>query len=450
MSSSSSTRTAKVCIMGATGLTGRLLAKYLLQYHSNYELTLMGRNMARLETLLETLLKEQLEQHQDSSSSTSQPTLSLEQRIHLFQVDIDSVLSRDYSHMVVGSEPSSIQPKDENKSNTEEFNDSYAQFVKTLKSHHLIINAMPPLDEHKTLHLGHLILSNRLDYIDPQMSPGTMNMLKTNFHSLAQQHHVTFVCQSGMYPGMESLMVRAAALEEYLPQLTHADALILTREKGGLASTSGESDVAEFMKVSGTKVLQDSEWRENSSFSKKFNFISVDTELRAYPLELDEMKELPRVIPTLKNGGVYVGELGLYPDLIMLGLQISVKHASFLSHPFTKWLARATKKIKAPYGAAIQVDAMDEKTQKKVSLSLFHDHVYDLTALSMVAVIEQLIEKRLKKEIDASTVESAESNVRHEERDGGVYYAGIWADPRKFIESCKNKGVRFDVKIQEP
>jgi len=212
-----------------------------------------------------------------------------------------------------------------------------------------------------------------------------------------------------------------------LPNMTDAHALILTREEGGLAATSGVSDVTDFMKETGSLVMRDGKWQSDTSFSRKFHFLSVDKTLTCYPMEMDEMKHLN--IPSLKNVGSYIAELGLFADTVMLGLQLSLKHAPIFSNWLAKLLSYATSKIKAPFGAAIQVIASDSTTGQSVTLSLFHERVYELTTLSMMCVVEQLVENRGN-------------------GSGGVFYGGLFADPWKFISSCEKKGVKMDLVSQ--
>ncbi|KAG2392987.1 hypothetical protein C9374_009564 [Naegleria lovaniensis] len=382
----------KICVLGASGQTGSIVVESLL-HHTSFHVTLIGRSVSRLEHEVEKILQ-RLRESKDVSNFNKE---NIENRISLTELNIESALA------------GSVEASD--------------KFENILKNHTVLINTIPPFKEkEKNAALGRMIIKLGVDYIDPHMSPATLSTFK-EMQSEAVKSNTTIICQSGMYPGLEALLTRQA--QKHIPHLTHANVVIMTREEGGLGVTSGVADVADFMKVTGSRVMKDGEWQNDSSFSKKFHVVSVDTTMNCYPLELDEMKQLS--IPTLKNMGVYVAEMGLFADSVMLAVQLSTKYMSCLANPLTNLLAYATSKISEPYGSAVQVEAIDAESDKKITLSLFHKGTYYLTAISMIAVVEQLVESRVR-------------GVRNP----GVHYASIYAEPTSFIESCKKKGVRFD------
>ncbi|KAF0980832.1 hypothetical protein FDP41_013315 [Naegleria fowleri] len=377
----------KICILGASGFTGKVVVEILLGY-SNFQLTLVGRSVSKLEQVTEELLRKHNHKIRDDINKQN-----VRDRISLKELDVERCLTGYHDKL-----------------------------EEALKNHTVLINTIPPFREkEKTLALGRMMIKLGIDYIDPHMNPATLSIFK-ELHSEAVKSNTTIISQSGMYPGLEALLTRHT--QKYIPHLTHANVVIMTREEGGLGITSGVADVADFMKVTGSKIMKDGKWQEDNSFSKKFHLVTVDTTLNCYPLELEEMKQLN--IPTLKNMGVYVSEMGLFADSVMLALQLSTKYLSCLADPLTNLLAYATSKIREPFGSAVQVETTDCVSGEKITLSLYHEKTYYLTAVSMIAVVEQLIESR--------------NGVRNP----GVHYASIYADPTLFIESCKNKGVRYD------
>jgi hypothetical protein len=119
------------------------------------------------------------------------------------------------------------------------------------------------------------------------------------------------------------------------------------------------------------------------------------------PMMLEEMRNLPRLIPELRETGFFVGGFNPFTDwivmpLMMVGLKIAPS-ASKLMERMMVWSLQ--KFSKPPYGTRLKLEAEGEKggQRKAFELLLSHDDGYVFTAIPVVATILQWLDGSIRK-----------------------------------------------------
>ncbi|KAL9643727.1 hypothetical protein ABK040_013325 [Willaertia magna] len=381
----------KVCIMGASGETGRRLTRLLIQHVNNVGITIIGRSLTKLDEVKNNAMK---------ALETIVDKETFDKRLFLKQVDVEQVL----------------------KGNEQETN----TFEEILKEHSLIINVMPPLPHDETIRLARLAIKNNVDWIDPHMVTSTIHHLK-EIEKEAVDNKICIVCQAGLFPGIPALFVRKA--NENIKEMTDAPIALISRTNH-MGLTAGAYDIVDYMKTAKNDVMIDGKWQADKSISRNFHFQSVNKTFACYPMGFEEMYELN--IPTLKNTGVFMSELNLLSDLVMLVMQMSAKSFPGFARWMVKNLACAIKYVKEPYVAGAQVEATN-KDGDRYYLSICNEDVFEITAHSLVATIEQMLESRTNEKL----------------RKHGVHFSAIYSDPTLLINSLKRQGIPVIEKLND-
>jgi len=242
-------------------------------------------------------------------------------------------------------------------------------------------------------------LEHQADYIDMQM---TNELLHPSPELQEKIEHAgcCFVIQAGFHPGVIATLVRFAA-----QQMNTMDSAIVgsaIRDRAGLAFTSGVTELVESFRDYKSEMYKDGRWQK----LKYADYPSIEFghsfgDLRAYPVEMPELRLLPGLLPDLKDIGFFVAGFNWFADylvtpLAMLGSRIAPRATTATLGRLLSW---STKKFaKPPYGTIVQVDAHGQSDGKPVRfrLSLFNEDAYVLTAVPTVAMIKQILQKRIQ------------------------------------------------------
>lgn len=144
-------------------------------------------------------------------------------------------------------------------------------------------------------------------------------------------------------------------------------------------------------------------------------------------MDLDEMRRLPQLVPTLRRAGFSVAGFDPVTDwivtsLIMAALPIFGDRAV---RPMGKLLCWSTTRFgRSPYGIVLQLDSegLTKGKRTRLRLGLLHEDGYDMTAIPTVSMIEQLL--------DGSA------------RRPGLHLMGLLADPARLLADVRAMGVR--------
>jgi saccharopine dehydrogenase (NAD+, L-lysine-forming) len=241
-------------------------------------------------------------------------------------------------------------------------------------------------------------LEHQADWIDMQM---TNELLRSpnELRETIERAGLSFVIQAGFHPGVIAALVRYAALQ--MDVMGSAIVGSVIRDKTGLPFTSGVSELVESFRDYKSEMYKDGRWQKlKYADYPKIEFEHGFGKLLAYPVEMPELRHLPELLPDLQTTGFFVAGFNWFADylvtpLIMLSSRIAPRQTAALLGRLLSW---STKRFaRPPYGTIVQVDAEGQREGQPVRfrLSLFYKDAYVLTAVPTVAMIKQMLSKKV-------------------------------------------------------
>jgi hypothetical protein len=236
------------------------------------------------------------------------------------------------------------------------------------------------------------------------------------------------ITQAGFHPGVPAALIRWAGARM---ELERAWVGGLLRPDGGLPYTPAVDDLVESFRGYRARAYGDGRWAEVSWWSPRamprvwfdFGFGRQWTAV----MDLDELRPLPTLFPSLRDVGFSVSGFDPVTDTLM-SLLIFAALPLWGRRPVTplsKLLCWSTRAFgRPPFGIALQLEA-EGRTRSgpaRVRLGLFHEDGYDLTAIPAVSMIEQVL--------DGSG------------RVPGLRPMGVAVDPDRLLADCRSMGVR--------
>lgn len=364
----------RILLVGATGYAGRKLANYLLT-DTDATVILSGRSKAKLDELRSSLHRHDLAHRVES--------------LELDAFDLDPAALTEFD---------------------------------------LLVNATA--NGRHNAPLIQACLEHRADWIDMQVTNELLEPAP-ELQAKIERAGCCFVIQAGFHPGLLAALVRYAA--QQLDVLDSATIGSVIRDKTGLPFTSGVAELVESFRDYKSEMYKDGRWQKlKYADYPKFEFEFGFGKLLTYPVDMPELRRLPELLPDLKDTGFFVAGFNWFADylvtpLMMLGSRIAPRQtASALGH----LLSWSTKKFaKPPYGTVVQVDAEGLRENKPVRfrLALFHDDAYVLTAVPAVAMIKQMLQKKLQP---------------------GIHLMGLCCDPVELLQDIELTEIPVTQKLE--
>ena len=194
-----------------------------------------------------------------------------------------------------------------------------------------------------------------------------------------------FVIQAGFHPGILAALVRHAARQ--MDTLHSAIVGSVIRDEGGVPFTSGVTELVESFRDYKSEMYKDGRWQKLSYATYPMvEFEYGFGKLRAYPVEMPELRRLPELLPDLRNTGFFVAGFNWVADylvtpLVMLSANIAPRRTAAWLGRLLSWSTRTF--TRSPYGTVVQVDAdgQCDDQSTRFRLSMFHEDAYVLTAV---------------------------------------------------------------------
>jgi hypothetical protein len=331
----------RILILGGYGLTGRPLARHLLE-RTNAELILVGRRLAEAQSFANQL------------NSTFEGG-----RVSARRAD-------------AASRP---------------------ELLAALQGVDLMIVAAPTTHHVKTVVCA--ALEAGVDYLDVQLEAGKAAYLKTLAPEIERAGRC-FITEAGFHPGLPSAMVRYAAAQlDRLDTALVAGYLSLGR---ALPYSQAVDELMEVFKNYQAQVYKNRGWtRPNSYDIRTVDFGGKIGVRRCYSMFVEELRDLPVTFPSLQELGFYVSESGRVADwvitpLVMAGLKVAPQRGL---HPLGRlmWWGLQTFS-RPPYMVLIKVEAEGERGGKpfRIEASVSHLDGYELTAIPVAACLLQYLD----------------------------------------------------------
>jgi saccharopine dehydrogenase (NAD+, L-lysine-forming) len=292
-----------------------------------------------------------------------------------------------------------------NKLNTE-FEGSRVSSVKAdAGDHESLINAFSNSDfivsagstSQFTADIAKAAIECGIDYIDVQYSAiklKQLNIIKNEIEIAGR----CFITDGGFHPGIPAAMVRYATSKFEELHKANVGSLIKINWKGLNFGEETALEMIEEFKTYHPSIYKNGEWinldyknRKRFNFGKKFG---VHKEVA---MMLEEMRALPEKIPTLQEAGFYVGGFNWFVDYFLMPVmfiyfKLFPKLSSLPMAKLFKWGLRTFSP--SPYSTQLllQAEGIKEGILAKFEMKISHDDGYALTAIPVAASIKQYLD----------------------------------------------------------
>ncbi len=268
-------------------------------------------------------------------------------------------------------------------------------------------------------------LDAEVDYLDIQLDANKLALLKSLAPEIERAGRC-FITEAGFHPGLPAAMVRYAAT-----QMDTIDTAVL----GGylnmgraLPYSEAVDELMEAFRHYEGQVYEEGGWTKTSAYkTRKIDFSGEIGVRNCFSMFFEELRELPKLIPSLRELGFYMSGINWMVDwvitpLVMAGLQIPSARLSRRLGKITWWGMQNFSR--PPYLVALQVEAAGERAGKPVKLvcRLAHPDGYEFTAIPVVACLRQYLDGTARRP--------------------GLWLMGHLVEPERLFEDMERMGVQ--------
>ncbi len=274
----------------------------------------------------------------------------------------------------------------------------------------------------------------KIDYLDTQLSTITKSNALQSLRNRMEQTGCCFITDGGFHPGVPGALVRYA--DSFFDQVDEAIVASLIKVNWAALSFSESTalEMVEEFKNYRPVAFQNGQWKPDGwKDYKTFDFGPLFGKKYCVPMMMEEMRELPEKITSLKQTGFFVVGFNWLTDyfiipLMMTALKIAPTAAI---KPSAKLFAWSLKKFsKPPFRTILLLEAsgMKNKHTKKMRITLSHEDGYFLTAVPVVACLLQYLSQSHRK--------------------SGLWFQANFVEPNKFFEDIKRLGINFNIDFE--
>jgi Saccharopine dehydrogenase NADP binding domain len=388
MTMSATDKTPTILLLGGYGNTGRALAPLLLQ-HTSAIVVIGGRNLDKA-----GLFADELRQGLDGPQ---------QQRVASVHVD--------------ASDPQSLHS-------------AFSNGV-------TLVIAVSTTSEHVDK-VAAAALEAKIDYMDIHLSSPKKKKILVGLDEKIRDAGLCFITDGGFHPGVPAAMIRYVA-----PRFATLEKAVVGSVIQGdwnscqdhMSANAAEELASELADMQAT-VYKDSAWQDlgflKASMDPLFmNFGETFGTRLLIPMNLEEMKCIPTLFPSVRATGFYVGGFNWFVDYIVSPVAlVSIKVFPSTKRAMGRLMMWGLKTFsKPPYGTLLKLEAtgLDEKGDVvSESLLLSHEDAYAMTAIPVAATVIQYLS-----------------------RDRSIRKAGLWrqaelVEPRQFFLDQERMGVKID------
>lgn len=366
-------------ILGGYGFTGRLLAKHLL-VRTDAGITIAGRHLEKAQALAE-------------------------------QLNAGHTGGRATALRVDASDKASL--------------------IAALHEVDMLVVAAPTT--HFTQTIIDAALEANVDYLDLQLDARKIELLRSHASRIETQGRC-FITEAGFHPGLPSAMVRFAAA--HLDRID--DALVAGYLNMGstLPYSEAVDELMDIFKNYQAQVFRNGAWTRPGASDFETRAVDFGGAIgikKCYSMFFEELRGLPALYPSLRNVGFYMSQTQWFLDwvitpIVFMGLKLAPKRGV---RPLGRLMWWGMQRLpKPPYHVLLRVEAHGEKNGKPctVTATVSHPDGYELTAIPVVACLEQFI--------DGSA------------RRPGLWMMGHAVEPRRLFSDMEQMGVDISSAIQ--
>ncbi len=243
-----------------------------------------------------------------------------------------------------------------------------------------------------------------VDYLDIQYSTKKIAALKS-MEAEIEKAGRCFITDGGFHPGLPAALIRyAAGCFDTLEKANVGSVIKADWNNLPLTDATVDELIEEFNDFQ-MLLYKDGQWKKASMTSTR-DFLHMDFGRefgRQYgaPMFLEELRALPESYPSLIETGFYVGSFNWFVDWMimpvgMLALKLWPLRAVRPVGKLMLWGLRAFSR--PPYGTLLKVEAQGHKDGRPrvMEMSVYHPDGYMFTAIPVVACLLQYLDGSIR------------------------------------------------------
>jgi saccharopine dehydrogenase (NAD+, L-lysine-forming) len=243
-------------------------------------------------------------------------------------------------------------------------------------------------------------LDANVDYLDVQLDVNKLILLNQCAKEIKQKGRC-FITEAGFHPGLPAAMIRFAA--DQMDEPEHASTACYLNMGKDLPYTDSVDELMEVFKDYQAQTFKDGRWQKAGSYDyKPFDFGGDIGQRTCYSMYFEELRPLPDLYPTLKQVGFYISGSNWVTDwlltpLIFIGLKLAPKRGI---RPLGKLMWWGMQNFsRPPYKVMLKAEVTGKKNGKPVQsvVTISHADGYELTAVPVAACLLQYLDGSCKK-----------------------------------------------------
>jgi hypothetical protein len=283
-----------------------------------------------------------------------------------------------------------------------------------------------------TQNIAMAAIKNKVDYLDIQFSQDKIRFLRS-LEKEINQAGLCFITDGGYHPGIPAVMIRYAATGMDSIRKATVGAIMNINWNAYQFSSETIREFTDELKAGVPLIFKNGQWQK-AKWGGMLDTLRMDFGVEygkhdLFPMFLEEMRNLPAHLRTLKKTGFYIGGMDWFSNWI------SFPMASIWFQIFpesrARWIERmifwGMKKFSTPpYYSRIKMigEGIIKGKPARYSLTLSHSDAYLFTAIPVVACLRQYIQDDQKKV--------------------GLFTQGEFVDPIRFLKDIQRMGVKIE------
>jgi len=284
-----------------------------------------------------------------------------------------------------------------------------------------------------TKNIAQACLINGTDYMDLQYSSDKIRFLRSIQDQIKSKGSV-FITDGGFHPGLPSVLIRyASSIFNRIENANVGSVIKIDWKRISLSDTTLNEFTRELMNLEPICFAGGAWTHTKLRDYKRFHFGEPFGKIYCMPMLLEEIREIPDNIPSLRETGFFVSGFNWFVDYITMPvifvlLKAMPKTAAIPSARLMEWGLKTFSR--GPFGTVLLLDSNGRKDDRQTNLriKISHEDGYFLTASAVVASLMQHLDGTLNKP--------------------GLYLQATAVDPKRMLDDLQRLGV--NVEISEP